>query len=237
MQAFKSISISRRGSTKPIGISCKSILISAGPWSQHVLEKLFPDSRYVLPLDSTNAAGNHLQIQNPHWPVGDDKSGVDQVFLGDIIGNNIKLDLTSCRGGSIYVGGYGAEPQALPESAESVRPQPSYIDAMRGLASTFLDLPAGETLEVLSTGRCYRPATLPNRPIIAKVPLHEVYPYPYTAPWQDKQPYRKSSERGGLFVSTGHNRDGLALAPGSGKVMAELILGMELSIDISRLGP
>ena len=199
-----------------------------------MLEKIFPESRYCLPLNSTSAAGNHLQIRNPRWIPTDDKRRVDQVFLGGVLGNNVKLDFTSYLGGSIYVGGYGAEPQILPKSAESVRAQPSYVEDMKALASSFIDLPTGAALEILSTGRCYRPAAKPNRPIIAKVPMHELYPHAISR--LDLHPYYRSDKTGGLFVSTGHNSDGVTIAPGSGKVMAELLLGMEPSINISGLG-
>lgn len=174
-----------------------------------------------------------MQVRNPRWKPEDDQSGVDQVFLGSAIGNNVKLDLTSYPGGTIYVAG-AADPQALPKSAESVHPQPGHILAITDLASSVLDLPDGEPVEILSTSRCYRPVAMPNRPIITRLSLHEVYSQVILP--RDQQVLGKKSRTGGLFVSTGHNSDGIALAPGSGKAMAEMMHGMEPLVDISGLG-
>lgn len=52
----------------------------------------------------------------------------------------------------------------------------------------------------------------------------------------DKPSAGCASVVGGLFVNTGHHSDGLTLSLGSGKVMGELLLGQEPSVDISGLG-
>jgi glycine/D-amino acid oxidase-like deaminating enzyme len=119
-----------------------------------------------------------------------------------------------------------------------VQPQPSALEAIKNLVTGFLNLGEGESVEVLKEGRAYRPEVTVGRPIIAKLPLRLLFGE-NVAKVGDESDHSASAHidvHGGVFVNTGHNSDGVTLGPGSGKVMAELIRGVETSVDISGLG-
>ncbi|OCK91102.1 FAD dependent oxidoreductase [Cenococcum geophilum 1.58] len=244
-QGFASVTI-RTKESEPSDhvIPCNSIVIAAGPWTDRVFMTLFPAARLKVPMNATNSAGNHILVRNPHWKSSDDEKGNSQVFLNGILPGPDRLDITAFVGGSLYLGGYGATPEPLPDYADSVEAQPDKVNAMIELARKYLCLGLHEKLEVLNTGRCYRPLAMPNKPIITKVEwdlLGDISPQTssiirqYVAPHEglDCQP---SPVISGLYINTGHNSDGVTLAPGSGKVMSELLLGRTPSVDISRLG-
>ncbi|KAI9722510.1 MAG: hypothetical protein M1828_004757 [Chrysothrix sp. TS-e1954] len=232
LSSFEKVGI-RREDNSLIEVPDSKVVISAGPWSQDVMKSLFPESLYAIPLNSTNSAGNHLQVKTPGWAPRDDERGLDQVFLGDVLDGDARLDLTSYNGGTIYVGGYGAEAQELPKSAEEVLPQKRNVEVMRTLAEQFITRPPQQDLEIVSAGRCYRPAAMPDRPIIGEVPLDMLYPQLNS---HGQIPALSRIKGSGLFINVGHNSDGVTLALGSGRVMAELVLGLKPSIDISGLG-
>jgi glycine oxidase len=60
----------------------------------------------------------------------------------------------------------------------------------------------------------FRPYCEDNRPVIGAVPGHE-----------------------DLFVGAGHFRKGVMLTPGTGRVLADLVLGREPEVDLSALDP
>ncbi|KAI9694918.1 MAG: hypothetical protein M1822_000535 [Bathelium mastoideum] len=232
-------------------LPCKSLVISAGPWSDRVFSQLFPNAKVKIPLNVTGAAGNHMQIKNPRWNSSDDEAGVQQVFFNDVVPGSTGCDLTSFLGGSLYVGGYGAVPEPLPDKAEDVHVQSAAVPAMYELAADLVDTPAGRELEIVDVGRCYRPLAVPRKPIITKIDWKELgLSDPESclllnrciAELDDKEGLTDIVQRplqrplGGLYVNTGHSSDGITLAPGSGKVMSELILGLPASVDISGLG-
>jgi glycine/D-amino acid oxidase-like deaminating enzyme len=188
-------------------------------------------------MNNTWSAGNHALIRNPRWQPSAGEKDANQVFLNTVIPGPNRLDITSLAGGSLYVGGWGAKPERLPEDADAVQAQPEEIEAMLNLTRRYLRLEPDEKLEVLTTGRCYRPLAVPNKPIITKVKWSllgdpssqaEVSPDSLSCPHLPVM--------GGLYINTGHNSDGVTLAPGSGNLMSDLLLGRTPSIPISGFG-
>lgn len=94
-----------------------------------------------------------------------------------------------------------------------------------------------EGRELVGFGRAYMPAVPEGRPIMNRVPLSGLL----TLPRELRSGSGKSgggggggdSLGGGVFLSFGHDLDGFTLGLGSGKVMSELILGEEPSVDMS----
>ena len=205
----------------------KHLVISAGPWSQRVLEKLFPSAQFKIPLELTMAAGNHLRLKTPGWTPPDDDKGCDQLYLKGILGHT--LDISSFLRGTLYVGGFGGRTEPLPELATDVKSQPDAIEAMLRLCEKVLSVPEGESLEVLDSGRCFRPVLEQGRPIVTKVPLAKLFPPDQQ--WDNHNPPTSS-----VFLNVGHGSDGITLGPGSGKVMSELIQDLNPSANISGLG-
>ncbi|CAN9168150.1 unnamed protein product [Alternaria alternata] len=237
---FSSIQIEQKG-LDPFNISCRSLVIAAGPWSPRVFSALFPKASLKLPMNSTASAGNHFRIRTPGWKQEDDQKGSEQVFFQNDIPGGQGLDITSFLGGDLYVGGWGAIPEELPELAESIHAQPSEIKIMVSLAKRYLRISEEEELEIFAVGRCYRPLATFNHPIITKVDWDLLgmeessqqlpVSHKQTDDCQDRQ-----CGPGGLFLNTAHFSDGVTLSLGSGKIMSELLLGLPPSINISGLG-
>lgn len=235
---LKAVSVSSGGSSQLTDLKCTNLVISAGLWLDRVFKFLFPFAKVQIPLNVTGASGNHLLIRTPNWKPSDDDSGCDQVYLDNMIVGGATLDVSTLLGGTMYVGGYGADPEELPALATQVEPQPNLIKAMKELVAGFLNLDEGESVEVLREGRCYRPEATVGRPIIARVPLKLLFGEDAAKVGEisDLSASADIDGHGGVFVNTGHDSDGVTLGPGSGKVMAELIRGVETSVDISALG-
>ncbi|CAN9141734.1 unnamed protein product [Alternaria alternata] len=224
-----------------LNISCRSLVIAAGPWSPRVFSTLFPNATLQLPMNSTASAGNHFRIRTPGWKPEDDRKGSEQVFFQNDAPDGQGLDITSFLGGELYVGGWGAIPEELPERAESIQAQPSEIESMKALTKQYLRIPEDDELDIFAVGRCYRPLATFKHPIITKVDWNllgkekssqeELHSSKQT---EDLQDYHHS--QGGLYLNTAHFGDGVTLSLGSGKVMSELLLGLPPSIDISGLG-
>ncbi|OJD10867.1 hypothetical protein AJ78_08237 [Emergomyces pasteurianus Ep9510] len=239
-QSFTSVTVETRDETHTThSIACKAVVIAAGPWSPRVISKLFPAGRLNLRMNSTNSAGNHVLVRNPRWKPADDENGVNQVFLNNVVNGPHRLDITSFLGGYLYIGGWGAKPERLPEFAEDVQSQPDEIEAMLKMSRQYLRMDDNEELEIVKAGRCYRPLAVPNIPTITKVNWEMLGDSKLKL---ESEASVNSFKRhgsplvGGLYINTGHNSDGITLGPGSGKVMSELLLGLTPSVSISNFG-
>ncbi len=78
---------------------------------------------------------------------------------------------------------------------------------------------------MVQKGRAYTPRTEHGKPIMARVPGNLIF-----------RGQEAMDENCGIFLNFGHNLDGFTLGLGSGSVMEELILGKEVSIDLSPFG-
>ena len=153
---------------------CHSLVLSAGPWSDRLLKQLFPSSRIHIPFDIDSTSGNHLVLKIPGYEGG--RSHCDQIFLEGVIGQ--KVDISDFIEGSLYVGGYIAKAEQLPETVMEVKPQEDSVREMKMIAMGFLASSNNSDIEVLDVGRAYRPFLTMRRPIIAKAALHELLDNP-----------------------------------------------------------
>lgn len=195
-------------------------------------------------MNSTAAAGNHFRSKTPGWKPYHDLIGSQQVFLQNDSPTGEGLDITSFMGGKLYVAGWGAIPEELPEDAGSVKAQPAEIAQMVKLAKEYLQVDAERDLDIFKVGRCYRPLAEPNHPIITKVDwnlikygTHQDFGLQVQSgkPTFDRK-RADASTVGGLFINTAHYSDGVTFSMGSGRVMSELLLGLLPSIDVSGFG-
>jgi glycine/D-amino acid oxidase-like deaminating enzyme len=109
-------------------------------------------------------------------------------------------------GGEIYIGGVN-DNLALPPTPEDVVLQERDLKKLRDIADEiFTDY----TIE--KEQLCFRPMTESATPFISPVP-----------------------EVSGAYVGAGHSYSGIMLGPGTGKVLSEMVLGKELSADVSQL--
>lgn len=235
LDGFSSVNIQRsHGSNE--AVPCKAIVLAAGSWSDRVFSRLFPDAKIKIPLNATDTAGNHFRIKIPGWRP---RSKVDQsvqIYYTNVTPNGSGFDVTSFANGDLYVGGWGAVPEEIPELATSIHIQPSEIEGMVAATKKFVNVNPDAELDFFDAARCYRPTAVPNRPIITRVSLNLLTKGSRTSPSDQAATVERSLIRGGLFINTGHAGDGITLGIGSGKVASDLVLDRTPSIDISSLG-
>jgi glycine/D-amino acid oxidase-like deaminating enzyme len=115
-------------------------------------------------------------------------------------------------GGEVYVNGY-PEHDPLPDDPDDVHPSDAGCAELHRLAGAHSATLAAAP--VTARGACYRPVTADGTPIIGPVP---------GAP--------------GVLVATGHGPWGILNAPGTGLVVAEMVLdGRATSLDASPFAP
>ena len=162
-----------------------------------------------------------------------------QVYYTNVRPNGSKFDVTSFTNGDLYIGGWGAVPEVIPELATSIHIQPSEIDGMIAATKKYVNVDPNSELDYYDAGRCYRPTAIPNQPIITRVSWDllawDINPSSCSS-LEQKSNMEESPIAGGIYINTGHSSDGITLGLGSGKVASDLILGRTPSIDISNLG-
>ncbi|KAL6713618.1 hypothetical protein ACLMJK_009083 [Lecanora helva] len=223
--SLKSINIAQGKSI--LKVNCHSLVIAAGPWSERVIGELFPLAQLGLTSDFCSSSGNFLILNTPGIVNQESTECCHQFHLEGLIGR--KVDISSRSDGTLYVGGSVADNEELPEVSTDVQPQPQCLREMLDLVAMFLNWNSRES-KILDRGRAYRPFLNSKAPVVCRVAAHKLM----GTTCRVKSTQHASS--GGIFLATGHGRDGIALGPGTGKIMSELILGYENpSVDISGL--
>ncbi|KAK6347801.1 hypothetical protein TWF718_005626 [Orbilia javanica] len=225
-------------------LPCSHILIAAGSWSGRLFQKLFPTSEYQLPISSL--AGHSIIVRSPaHRPQDTESRDLHAVF-SSIDGLDWHPEAFSRVNGDIYLAGINSAAIPLPELATDVRENDvdiqKLISAARDLIVQFGvgggngdeegdddddDARNGLTNEanVIRRGLCHRPVTPAGKPILSRVPDALLGGL-----------NTQAGGGGGVFVATGHGPWGISMSLGTGKVMSEMILGEETTVDVSQLG-
>ncbi|KAI0897238.1 FAD dependent oxidoreductase [Annulohypoxylon nitens] len=215
-----SICIADTQSSSETDIPCTNVVIAAGAWSPQVFATLFPTSEFKLPISSL--AGHSLVVKSPKWTKEHENQGCHAVFLESQPGYS--PEVFSRIGGHIYVAGLNSTTEPLPALPTDSKSAISR-DAIEKLRKTAQELLGVDDVEVVREGLCFRPATEQGTPILSRIPDDLLGPATKTRP----------SPEGGVFLASGHGPWGISMSLGTGKVMAELIQGRELSVDISQL--
>ncbi|KAG8748675.1 hypothetical protein FRC10_000066 [Ceratobasidium sp. 414] len=115
--------------------------------------------------------------------------------------------------GTVYLCGASGENDdtALPERADEVEPASDAIQRLKD-AAEFISPETFADAEVIAEQRCFRPNSHTGLPIIGKI-------------------------REGIWLASGHGVWGIQNGPGTGKCLAEMILSLPTSADISKLSP
>jgi glycine oxidase len=102
----------------------------------------------------------------------------------------------------------------------------------------------GATVEDAGFDKSVEPETVENLHRAAAVLIPELSTALVVQSWAglrpgtpDDLPIMGETETQGIFVSSGHFRNGILLAPAAAKVMADLIMGRSSAIDISPFSP
>ena len=75
----------------------ENLVISAGPWSERVLSKLFPSKQVYIPFDLDIKSGNHLVLSIPNTSK---KDYCDQVYFANILDGK-RLDILDFLDGNL----------------------------------------------------------------------------------------------------------------------------------------
>ncbi|XDG07577.1 hypothetical protein ABKA04_007192 [Annulohypoxylon sp. FPYF3050] len=215
-----SICIADTQSSSETDIPCTNVVIAAGAWSPQVFASLFPTSEFKLPISSL--AGHSLVVKSPKWTKEHEDQGCHAVFLESQPGYS--PEVFSRIGGHIYVAGLNSTTEPLPTLPTDSKSAISR-DAIEKLRKTAQELLGVDDVEVVREGLCFRPATEQGTPILSRIPDSLLGPATKARP----------SPEGGVFLASGHGPWGISMSLGTGKVMAEMIQGRELSVDISQL--
>ncbi|KAF5027807.1 hypothetical protein F66182_77 [Fusarium sp. NRRL 66182] len=191
------------------------VLVCAGAWTPSVLESIFPGSSINLPMMSL--AGHSLVVRN-RGEIGDTFHSV-YCSMG-----SFSPEIYARPNGDIWLGGVNASLR-LPPLATGAKPIDASLDKLKDMARQLIKT-EGDELETVRTGLCFRPVPDRGTPYVTRIEDADL-----------RQGYRtRRGPDGGVYVATGHGPWGISLSLGTGKVMAEMIQGRELSADISQLG-
>ncbi len=204
---------------------CTKIFIAAGAWSPRVFAALFPNSSLKLLISSL--AGHSLVVRSPRWSSEHEQGGkgCHAVFTTDAAGYS--PEIFSRMGEEIYIAGLNSSSIPLPNLATDSKIDPMSIGNLKKTAKRLLGTKLdAEDLEIVREGLCFRPATKKGVPIIARIPDKKLGAGMKT----------RGGIEGGIFLAAGHGPWGISNSLGTGKVMAEMMMGKKTSVDISGLG-
>jgi glycine/D-amino acid oxidase-like deaminating enzyme len=219
---LSSVRIASTDSSHEMDIPCTHLIIAAGAWSPKVFQTLFPYVKIKLPISSL--AGHSLVVRSPRWTGEHEQRGCHAVFTTDEAGYS--PEIFSRMGGEIYIAGLNSSSITLPGLATESKIDDAAIEQLQTTSKRLLGLSSDvDDLEVVRKGLCFRPVTNRGTPILGRIP--------------DKALGRDMSTRsggdGGVFLAAGHGPWGISMSLGTGKVMAEMVMGLETSADVRGL--
>jgi glycine/D-amino acid oxidase-like deaminating enzyme len=218
-------------------LPCRNLVICAGPWTSLVYKTLFP-SASVQPHVSA-LAGYSLLLRSPRHTLlhehDEYKGRSHAVFttVSEESGGGFSPEIFSREGAEIYIAGLNLSDLPLPTRAEgsSAMIEEDKMAQLKKVAVRFLgelaDDGTVDDLEILREGLCFRPVCDSGLPIVSRV--------------KDEHLGLQSShsavgrEIGGVFVATGHGPWGISQSLGTGRVVADMVDGIEPEVDVSGL--
>lgn len=209
-------------SGSPVRIGCSKLLVACGSWTPTTYKKLFPSSPIQLHL-SVNA-GDWIVFRNPCPTTFKSTAFISFV---NIFGE--KLVFAGRNDGTIWCCGRRNFTASLPEPGEVDEPDEAVIEELCGYARKWLNtrcecsVKHTNELEIVGTGRAFRPSTRSWLPVISQVKSR------YLTDPSDGT----SGASSGVFVSWAHGSYGLTLGMGTGKLMSQLMSGKEPHLDLS----
>ncbi|KAF2445042.1 FAD/NAD(P)-binding domain-containing protein [Karstenula rhodostoma CBS 690.94] len=134
-----------RGPEETYDLQCRSLVISAGSWSERIVENLFPESLFKLNFDKTPLAGGNWLVLKAPRPSGDDYC--HQVYVESI--TSAPVEISDYRDGRIYVGGYLGDAEPLPATPSDVNRKASGLPRRK-------TLPCNSSISASTGRRCWK---------------------------------------------------------------------------------
>lgn len=204
-------------------LPCTRLLITSGAWTPEVFRTLFPYSTLDIPV--SQLAGHSVVVKSPRWTKEHESSGCHAVFT--TMRSGFSPEIISRVGEEIYVAGLNDPSLPLPPSAAEAKVDKASINELKTVAQKLLGEDGTDVsdLEIVREGLCFRPVTRKGVPILCRIPDDELGSIA-TRPQPD----------GGVYVAAGHGPWGISHSLGTGKIMAEMLEGEDLSADVRLLG-
>lgn len=198
------------------------LVITSGPWSKLVFQKLFTKAKIQIPISSL--AGHSLVVRSPRWSAEHEDKGCHAVFSTDVDG--FSPEIFSRIGGEIYLAGLNDSTLTLPKTGAEAKVDAEQINRLKIVCRQMLGLSPGEEddLEVLREGLCFRPVTNTGSPIVTRISEEKLGGV-----------RTQGGGDGGVFLCAGHGPWGISLSVGTGKVLSEMVEGVQTSADVRRL--
>ncbi|KAL5332219.1 FAD dependent oxidoreductase-domain-containing protein [Aspergillus crustosus] len=199
-------------------LPCTNLILAAGSWRPSLFTTLFPSSTTTFPI--TPLAGYSLVVRSPRHTIAHER----------------EINNTSH---AIYIAGLNSWKIPVPGSVEELKERYYRKSEMRKVKSVTTRLigvlPAGVSeaidgvenvndLEILREGLCLRPVADRGVPFVTRIDDHLL------------GNGVRTEKSGGVFIAAGHGPWGISLSLGTGKVVADLVRGVEPSVDVSGLG-
>ncbi|WVF72077.1 hypothetical protein IAT40_006889 [Kwoniella sp. CBS 6097] len=186
------------------------VVLAAGPWTGNLAEQLLG-----------NKIGGRLGVtgHRAHSVVLRTKEELSATCLFTsmtmVDGSAGEPEVYARPDGTTYICGAGDD-EPLPPTAAHVKPSQSAIKKLHGQAQSLSPVFTKEKdVEVVAEQACYLPIADRGRPLVGKVRGVE-----------------------GVYIGSGLSCWGITQGPGTGKVLAEMILeGKTKSADVSKLAP
>ncbi|EJF62376.1 nucleotide-binding domain-containing protein [Dichomitus squalens LYAD-421 SS1] len=211
-----------------VDIPCENIVIAAGCWTPRVYATLFPNASRMPRI--AHLAGYSATLRTKHWPPPAVPDGAERApgpchaVFTDAAG--FAPEIFSRANGDVWLGGLNPPHTALPALPTDAHADPAEVARLLAVGRAL----CGDDVEVQGHALCFRPVSATGRPIIAR--MHEADLGDGLKPHGHG---RSKDGRGGVFVATGHGPWGIALSLGTGRVVAEMVLGRETSADVEQL--
>ncbi|KAL8745703.1 MAG: hypothetical protein Q9184_007839 [Pyrenodesmia sp. 2 TL-2023] len=196
-------------------LRCDSLILATGPWTPALFKTLFPGS--AVTFEPVISAGEWFVFENPETH----SSVIAATYFDDIVGE--KLEFAGRNDHTIWATGAKSDIGTVPNIGEVPEPNASSLARLKAYSDIFLKHPQGG-LRVINQGRSYRPANEKQLPIIAGIPSSMLSTNGSRA--------GKSS----VYINSGHGSYGVTLGMGSGKIMSQLVLGEEPSVNLTKMG-
>jgi glycine/D-amino acid oxidase-like deaminating enzyme len=226
-------------SNKESILPCTNLVLSSGSWTPHVLRDLFPSAR--ASFDITPLAGYSIVVRSPRHTLDHERKSYNgrshAVFTTHPRSCGFSPEIFTREGGEIYIAGLNNTDMKLPSRVENTQQlfDPAEMQKLKDVAVRLMgDLAKSTTdstdevvnaddLEIVREGLCFRPVGSTGVPTVGRVSDASL------------GGGMRAPAKGGVYIAAGHGPWGISLAPGTGKVVSEMILGKRTSADVSGL--
>lgn len=218
-------------------IHCTNLIVAAGPWTPAVFHELFPSSR--ARVNMTPLAGYSLVLRSPRHTLQHEQTYNGRshaIFTTHPPECGFSPEIFSRQGAEIYIAGLNPDLRLPPRAEDTAKLfDDREMNKLKGVMVRLMGrLAAGQTestdavrniddLEIVREGLCFRPAMTRGVPVVARVD-------------DDVLGGLRPAATGGVFLAAGHGPWGISLSVGTGKVIADMVRGVQPGVDVGGLG-